>query len=169
MIDEARINEVCEAYFRWKDLNTFIKSVSSRGINMPDAISEPMACYCLGLEWNRGSEAGDATDPKTGKKIEFKASSNYDKDLSSFGPDTVFDDLIFLRFDLYNNMLHIYDLHMNSVEFGKMKVNSTETVDDQKRERRRPRVRLIENIIEPRGLEPDIIFDIRRMKIVKKK
>ena len=43
-IDEPRIQETCDAYFKWKDLNTYVKSLVSRGINMPDAISEPMGC-----------------------------------------------------------------------------------------------------------------------------
>lgn len=69
-IDEARIDETCSAYFKWKDLNTYIKSNSNRGINMPDAISEPMGCYCLDLMWNRGAEVGDATNPRTKEKVE---------------------------------------------------------------------------------------------------
>ncbi|WP_294010830.1 hypothetical protein [uncultured Streptococcus sp.] len=94
VIDDARIDETCNAYFKWKDLNTYIKSTSNRGINMPDAISEPMGCYCLGLLWNRGKEVGDATDPVTNKKIEFKATSRFEGDLSSFGPNTVFEVLL---------------------------------------------------------------------------
>ena len=70
-IDDARIDETCNAYFKWKDLNTYISNNSHRGINMPDAISEPMGCYCMGYLWNRGDEVGDATDPNTGRKIEF--------------------------------------------------------------------------------------------------
>ena len=46
-IDDARIDETCNAYFKWKDLNTYISNNSHRGINMPDAISEPMGCYCI--------------------------------------------------------------------------------------------------------------------------
>lgn len=38
-IDNARIDETCNAYFKWKDLNTYISNNSRRGINMPDAIS----------------------------------------------------------------------------------------------------------------------------------
>lgn len=55
-IDDARIDETCNAYFKWKDLNTYISNNSHRGINMPDAISEPMGCYCMGYLWNRGDE-----------------------------------------------------------------------------------------------------------------
>ena len=110
-IDEPRIQETCDAYFKWKDLNTYVKSLVSRGINMPDAISEPMGCYCLDLIWNRGDEVGDATNPRTGEKIEFKATSRFEGDLSSFGPKCKFDDLIFLRFNLDDNLLFIYVLN----------------------------------------------------------
>ena len=68
-IDDARIDETCNAYFKWKDLNTYISDNSHRGINMPDAISEPMGCYCMGYLWNRGDEVGDTTDPNTGNII----------------------------------------------------------------------------------------------------
>ena len=163
-IDEARIDETCNAYFKWKDLNTYISNNSHRGINMPDAISEPMACYCLGFEWNRGEEAGDATDIKTGRQIEFKATSRFDGDLSSFGPGTKFDDLIFLRFDLDNNRLYIYDLNIDSEEFAKLPANKTQTIQDQKNQGRRPHVSLYEMFIKNKDVKPDVIFDIRRCK-----
>lgn len=166
-IDDARINETCDAYFKWKDLNTYIKSTSSRGINMPDAISEPMGCYCLGYLWNRGDEVGDATDPVTGAKIEFKATSNFDGDLSSFGPKTVFDNLVFLRFNLENNQLYVYDLKIDSEEFSLYPANKTQTIQDQKRMGRRPHVSLQKLFVEAGDLVPDIIFDIRRCQIIK--
>ncbi|WP_285014400.1 hypothetical protein [Lactococcus garvieae] len=165
-IDDARINEVCDAFFKWKDVNTYIKSTSSRGINIPDAISEPMGCFCLDLLWNRGDEVGDATDPLTNNKIEFKATSNFDGDLSSFGPKTVFDDLVFLRFNLYNNQLYIYDLKINSLEFGAYPANKIQTIQEQKDMGRRPHVSLQKLFVEAEQLEPDIIFDIRRCRII---
>lgn len=166
-IDDARIDETCNAYFKWKDLNTYISNNSHRGLNMPDAISEPMGCYCLDLLWNRGSEVGDATDPKTNKKIEFKATSRFDGDLSSFGPTSVFDDLVFLRFNLKDNLLYIYDLRINSVELGNYPANKNETVEDQRRQGRRPHISLMKLFVDAEGLEPDVIFDIRRCRIIK--
>lgn len=165
-IDNARINETCDAFFKWKDLNTYIKSTSSRGINMPDAISEPMGCYCLGLLWNRGDEVGDATDPITKVKVEFKATSKFDGDLSSFGPTTVFDDLVFLRFNIYDNLLYIYDLKINSDELGSYPANSFETIEQQKQQKRRPHVSLKKLFVDAKQLVPDIIFDIRRCQII---
>ena len=133
---------------------------------MPDAISEPMACYCLDLLWNRGDEIGDATDPKDGRRIEFKATSRFEGDLSSFGPRTIFDNLVFLRFNLYENQLYIYDLNINSEEFGGYPANKTQTIQEQKNQGRRPHVSLQKLFVEAKNLIPDIIFDIRRCKII---
>lgn len=165
-IDDARIDETCNAYFKWKDLNSYISNNSHRGINMPDAISEPMACYCLGFLWNRGSESGDATNPLTNEKIEFKATSRFEGDLSSFGPRCEFDDLIFLRFNLNENLLYIYDLKTNSQEFGEYPANSTQTIQEQREQGRRPHISLQKLFVDAKNLEPDIIFDIRRCKII---
>ena len=165
-IDAARIDETCNAYFKWKDLNTYIQNNSHRGINMPDAISEPMGCYCLNLLWNRGEEVGDAYDPATDRKIEFKATSRFEGDLSSFGPKCQFDDLVFLRFKLDENLLYIYDLHIDSEEFGTYPANSKETIQQQKDQGRRPHISLQSLFVEAKGLKPDIIFDIRRCRII---
>ncbi|MEG2251299.1 MAG: hypothetical protein RSA87_04200 [Malacoplasma sp.] len=165
-IDDARIDEACNAYFKWKDLNTYISNNSHRGMNIPDAISEPMGCFCLGFLWNRGKEVGDATDPVNNRKIEFKATSRFEGDLSSFGPKCDFDDLIFLRFNLDKNLLYIYDLNKNAKEFGKYPANKIQTIEDQKNQGRRPHVSLQRLFVEGENLEPVIIFDIRKCKIM---
>ncbi|GAP05046.1 Bsp6I family type II restriction endonuclease [Fructobacillus tropaeoli] len=165
-IDDARINEVCDAYFKWKDLNTYIKSTNSRGINMPDAISEPMACYCLNLSWNRGPAVGDAT-AKDGTRVECKATSNFKGDLSSFGPKTIFDDLVYLRFNLEENKVYMYDLKINSEDFGKYPANKTQTIQEQKDAGRRPHVSLQKLFVDANNMEPTLIFDIRRCEVIK--
>lgn len=164
-IDAARINDVCDSYFKWKDLNNSIKNYVSRGINFPETISEPMGCYALGLLWNKGS-GGDSVS-KDGKKIEMKATSNFDVDLSSFGPKTSFDNLVFLRLDYDNNLLYVYDLQMNSEDLKLLPVNSTQTIGDQQAQGRRPHISIIEAIIKPRNLQPTVIFNIRRAIIQK--
>lgn len=166
IIDEERIDKTCNAYFKWKDLNTYIKDNSHRGINMPDAISEPMGCYCLNLRWNRGKVSGDATEHENGRKIEFKVTSRFEGDLSSFGPKCKFDDLVFLRFDTETDKLYIYDLQVNSEELGLMAANKNKTIAEQKKQGRRPHVSLQALFVDAKELKPDIIFDIRRCRIV---
>lgn len=163
-IDAARINDVCDSYFKWKDLNNSLKNYVSRGINFPETISEPMGCYALGYLWNKGS-AGDAQD-RNGRKIEMKATSNFDSDLTSFGPKCDFDNLVFLRLDYSNNKLYIYDTGLNSEELKKLPANSKETIGDQQLQRRRPHVSIIKILIEERQLEPTCIFDIRRAEVL---
>lgn len=160
-IDAARIYDVCEGYFSWKSLNDKIKSYCSRGINFPDAISEPMGCFALGYLWNKGT-AGDAQKPN-GQKVEFKATSNFYSDLTSFGPEIDFNDLVFLRLDQEHNRLWVYDTGYSALDVQKIQVNKNETLADQQRAHRRPRIRFIDTI-EQRGLKPTVVFDILSRK-----
>ena len=132
---------------------------------MPDAISEPMGCYCLGFEWNRGDKVGDAYDPKTGHKIEFKASSNME-DLSSFGPDTKFDNLYFLQFDTENDILRIYDLNITSEQLKAYPTAKNETFGDKQKAGKRPHISLYKLFVKDKNLKPAIVFDIRRASII---
>ena len=116
------------------------------------------SCYVCG---------GDAKS-LDGKKIEFKATSNYAYDLSSFGPKCDFDDLVFLRFDLDLNMLFVYDTGVSSEDLKNIPVSKTATVGDYQKAGKRPHIRIIESIIEKNKLEPTVIFDIRRGRIVEK-
>lgn len=50
-IDDARIDETCNAYFKWKDLNTYISNNSRRGINMPDAITKKEVSSNVKKKW----------------------------------------------------------------------------------------------------------------------
>lgn len=72
--------------------------------------------------------------------------------------------MVFLRFNLNENLLYIYDLKINSEEFGKYPANKTQTIQDQKEQGRRPHVSLQQLFVDAQNLEPDIIFDIRRCK-----
>jgi len=163
-IDGARINDVSRLYFIWKDLNIGLRNFVSRGINFPEAISEPMACYALGYSWNKGS-GGDAVTPD-GRIVEMKASSNFDGDLSSFGPETTFDELYFLRLHQRDNHLYIYNLNLNGEELGNLAISRSQTVRDQQLQGRRPRFSIIKQIIEPYDLQPELIFDIRTMQVL---
>lgn len=158
-IDNARFNEACRLYFLWKDLNSSLRSVTTRGINFPEAISEQLGCYAMGYLWNKGSY-GDAQTPD-GLVVEMKATSNYDGDLTSFSPTTIFDKLVFLRLDYVNNILHVYDLEMNSNDLMRVPVNLNQTVADQQAQGRRPRFSVIQRIIAPNQLEPTASIDIR--------
>ena len=163
-VDKARFYDAIEMYFLWKELDQRIRSSATRGINFPETISEAMACYALDFQWNKGS-GGDAINGD--EIVEFKATSNWGLDTSSFSPSEKFDKLYFLRLDKKNDELYIYDTEMNSDELKKIKVNKNETFEQQQASGRRPRFSIINFIIEPKGLSAITKVDIRGKKIIK--
>ncbi len=156
---------ICKVYIQWKELNNNIKKFSSRGVNFPDCISEPIVCYAFNYNWNNNNETGDATSD-SGELIEIKATSNFNSDLSSFSPNTKFDKLIFVRLDQEKDLAYIYDLQLNFEQFQILEVNKKETVLDQQKQNRRPRLSLIQ-YIEKEKIEPLYYVDFIK-KIVTK-
>ena len=155
----VELSVIKQAYHKWKELNDIISNeTSSRKVNLPEAISENIACNSLGFTRNMGSEPGDAHD-KHGNLIEVKATANFTEDLTSFSPTTNFDKLIFVRLNQYEDKAYIYDLGLNGKTLGELPVNNHETVADQQREGRRPRLSLID-YIDKEGLKPTKILDL---------
>ena len=163
-IDKSRFNDAVTAYFLWKELNALIKNSHNRGINFPETISETLLCYALDLELNRGT-GGDARNALTGEICEAKATSNWDKDTSSFSPFEFFDRLYFIRLNQRDDEVYIYDLGINSKELKNIQVNKLQTVGDQQAQRRRPRFSIIKTIIDAQGLSPVAVISMRTKKL----
>lgn len=122
-----------------------------------------MGCYAMNYLWNKGT-FGDART-QNGEVVEMKATSNFDRDLTSFSPSMEFDKLIFLRLNQSENKLYIYDTGLDTSSLGNVMVNSNQTLRDQQIQGRRPRFSIIKNIIEPNNLSPVAIFNIRLMTV----
>ncbi len=163
-VDKARFLDAVDMYFLWKELDQRIRTSATRGINFPETVSEALACYALGFKWNKGS-GGDAVNGN--EIIEFKATSNWEKDTTSFSPTEVFDKLFFLRLDKRNDELYIYDTGLNSDKLKKIKVNKNETLEEQQQAGRRPRFSMIKFIIEPQELKPVMKVSVREKKVLK--
>ena len=143
-------------YFRWKKLNDSIKIISTRGINLPEAISENAFCLffpeCIRVvKLKQGKCSFDVLNRKTGSRIQIKASS-IDEDLTSFGPRSEWDELFFLDFSSGNGSFKVYKIEKSWIY--EYKVNKNQTFAEQQIESRRPRFSITENIIRPRRLKP---------------
>lgn len=161
-IDTSRFRDAVKAYWLWKELNAIIKNSHNRGVNFPETISETVACYALGFELNRGS-GDDARNPRNGETIEFKATSNWDRDTSSFSPrEITFDHLYFIRLNQREDKAYIYDLYLTKEELEQVEVNSTQRLLDQQRQGRRPRFSIINRIINRRDIQPVAFVDFRK-------
>ena len=165
-VDKSRFNDAIKAYFLWKELDTIIRTSHTRGVNIPETITETLLCYVTGYKLNKGS-AGDAYNESENRIIEIKATSNFDRDTTSFSPKEDFDELHFVRLVKREDVLYFYNLDMNSEDLKNIKVNSTETLGEQQAQKRRPRFSVIKFVIEEKGIEPYARLDLRTKKIKK--
>ena len=165
-ISKEKFNRVIELYFMWKELDGEIKKDYTRGINLPEAITEPICCYVNGFKHSTGEGKGseDGFDPKTNSKIQIKGSSNFNSDLTSFGPESEFDELHFVRLNKKEDKMYLYKIPTD--ELSGLYVNKNQTFKDQQREGRRPRFSIIKQYIAPQEIEPYAIVDLKVKEII---
>jgi len=139
----------------WKKTNEDVKKIGTRGINLPESFSE--SCFCLFFPSARvikvhGKTSGsfDTIDLKTGRRQQIKACST-EKELTSFGPRSVWDDLYFLDFSKLDGSFAVYKIPNKYIyERG---VNRNQTFREQQKEKRRPRFS-IKQLIKEKGIKP---------------
>jgi hypothetical protein len=143
-------------YARWKSLNDDLKAISTRGINLPETISENAFClfgknYVRVVSLKKGKCSYDVLNTKTGSRIQVKATS-IGSDLTSFGPRSEWDELFFLDFSAGDGSFKVYKIEADWIY--KHQVNKKQTFEQQQAEKRRPRFSIIDGIIKPRKLKP---------------
>jgi hypothetical protein len=143
-------------YSDWKKLNDRLKTISTRGINLPETISEnAFALFfpdCFRIVSIKGLKCSfDCFNVKTGSRIQVKASS-IASDLTSFGPRSEWDELFFLDFSKGDGSFKAYKIEPDWIY--KHQVNKNQTFEQQQAENRRPRFSIIEEIIKKKGLKP---------------
>ncbi len=143
-------------YSDWKKLNDRLKVISTRGINIPEAISEnAFALFfpdCFRVVKLKGMKCSfDCINIKTGSRIQIKAAS-IGSDLTSFGPKSEWDELFFLDFSKGNGSFKVYKIKQNWIY--KHKVNRNQTFGQMQAQGKRPRFSITKNIIKPRKLKP---------------
>lgn len=163
-IDASRFNDAIKAYFLWKELDTIIRTSHTRGVNISETITETLLCFVTGFKLNKAS-GGDAYDDKMDKFVEIKATSNFDRDTSSFSPNERFDYLHFVRLDKREDIMYFYDLKTDSEQLKAIKVSSAQTLGEQQEQHRRPRFSIIKFIIEPNNLQPYAKLNLRTKKL----
>lgn len=156
-IKEAGDRELLKSlYFDWKKLNDRLKAISTRGINLPETISENAFTLffpdCFRVVSLKGMKCSfDCINIKTGSRIQIKASS-VASDLTSFGPRSEWDELFFLDFSAGDGSFKAYKIEPDLIY--KHMVNKKQSFEQQQEENRRPRFSIIEQIIKPHRLKP---------------
>jgi hypothetical protein len=163
-------------YFEtWKQLANASAVIDSRIPNLGEAFTEGM--FCLWSGSSRYCKATNVPTPFTEKlhhrsldtyniekqKSEQIKASIADGAPSSFGPDSKEDALYFMSF--YNNgvidgTFNVYEIPLNALHSTILNKSKNETFEDQCNQRRRPRLSLLTQIIEPLDIKPSGL-DIR--------
>ena len=149
-------------YFDWKNINDRLKEISTRGINLPEAISEnAFALFfndCVRVVKINGMKCSfDILNLKTDSKIQIKATS-VKSDLTSFGPRSEWDELFFLDFSTGDGTFKVYKIEADWIY--KHKVNKNQTFEEMQNQGKRPRFSIIKNIIKLKQLKPIKIFKL---------
>ncbi len=145
-------NDVLTAYKLWKQLNTLIKKKYSRGINLPEYISETVCCIVNDYKLHAATGGSEDAIDKNGEKVQIKATSNYNSDLSSFGPKSQFTILEFLRLNKKSDIFYLYRIDTDYL--SKVNVNQKENFNGKQQTGQRPRFSIIKKIIEPYKISP---------------
>ncbi len=149
-----------DIYNKWVSLNTEIYGLGgTRKLNLPEILSEGL--FCLKMNAVRTPKTGsyDCYDLTNNLRIQVKASSTK-SDLTSFGPNSEWDELYFM--DFYNNgnfdgTVKIYKLPSN---IDNILVAGGVTFQKRKAEGKRPRFSIIKQIIIPKNLTPVKTFKL---------
>ena len=149
-----------ELYGLWIQLNHGMKLCKARAVNLPEGISESAFCmhfggnYARALKVFKGSGSFDVINLDNGERIQIKACS-VDGDLTSFGPKSVWDKIYFLDFYREGKEDGSFDVYLiPNKKIYLHKTNKNQTMQDQQKEKRRPRFSIKESIIKSYNIKP---------------
>ena len=124
--------------------------------------SEFIVCYVNDYYHSIGKGSEDAYTNNM-IKVQIKGTSNYNNDLTSFGPTSEFNILEFARLDQDNDNLYLYKIPIDNLY--NVHVNKTETFKQQQLAGRRPRFSVISAYIERYDLCPYAVVDMNTGEI----
>lgn len=157
IVEKSDAKYLLNMYNLWNELSENLTEYGCRRINFPE-ISELIFCLVYDC-WRTNNISGiehssfDCYNPKTNARIQIKATS-VKKDLTSFGPKSIWDELYFMNFypnECYDGSFEVYLIPSDAVY--NYKINENQTFRDQQKEGRRPRLS-INKLIKSLDLNP---------------
>jgi hypothetical protein len=136
----------------WRGLKTNLREYKAREPNFPEGLSEVAFCLWSGSSRLIGAKglsntSFDTFNKRTGRAEQIKACS-VEKDLTSFGPRSKWDDLYFLDFYNQGKFDGYFDVYMIPSELiYKHKTSKLKSFKDQQAEGKRPRLQIKNDIL----------------------
>ena len=170
IFDDNDQKEITKIYKNWCEINRKLKAYNSRTINIPELLSESVYCMFTNsgrlksCEYSKVNTSWDCYNFHTNKRVQVKATS-VAEDLTSFGPRSEWDTLIFCDFYVEGNFdgsFQFYEIPNEKVYSHK--VNRNQTFKEQQEVGRRPRFSLTKDIIRPMKLKPIKIGNLNDLR-----
>jgi hypothetical protein len=165
--DESDRELLYRLYREWLSLSKHLREIKSRGVNIPEGISEGAFCLETGAvriinSIPKANTSFDCYNLKNHVRIQVKGCSVI-PDLTSFGPKSVWDKIYFLDFfrdGSWDGKFDIYEIDNNDIYCRQ--VNASQTLKQQQQQKRRPRFSIYKDIIRPRHLQPIMTGDLHK-------
>lgn len=164
VMEESDKENLIEMYTMWNDLSNKLSAYGCRRVNFPE-LSELIFCAFFNC-WRTNNTQGlgkhssfDCYNPETEKMIQIKAASA-SNELTSFGPDSVWDEIYFMDFyngGNYDGTFEVYLLPNEAIYSYPM--NKNETFRDQQLQKRRPRFS-IRKLIKQLRIRPIGVYNL---------
>lgn len=151
-----------EIFNDWLDINQKLKKLGGRSMNVPDVFSEAIyGIYFNAIRTNGKAYSYDCVDVVTGEGIQIKSSS-IPEDLSSFGPRSSWDRLIFADYcsnGVVDGIVKFYEID-DSIYSLILNQKKGQTFSDQQKIGLRPRLSIKKSIIIPNGIAPILVVNL---------
>lgn len=156
-------------YKDWKNLSDNLKTISGRGINIPEGLTEGAFCIemnCIKpikFKKSKGINTSfDVYNKITSERIQVKACS-ITPDLTSFGPKSIWDKIYFLDFyrnGAWDGKFDIYLIPNNLIY--NQQINASQTFTQVQSSGKRPRFSIMKEIIQVHNITPIKIGDLTK-------
>ena len=104
----------------WQKINTKLKTLGGRNLNVPDVFSEALFCiFFNAVRTNGEAHSYDCVSLKDGSGIQIKSAS-IEEDCSSFGPTSTWDELYYVDFAPNGLVDGIVDFYKIDVDFKEL-------------------------------------------------
>ena len=167
IFEETDRERLFTIYNNWRSLCDDLVSIHSRAVNLPEGLSEGAFCLETGSvrltdSINGANSSFDCFDFNGNRRIQIKACSVL-PDLTSFGPNSVWDEIYFLDFYREGEWNGTFDIYRIENDFiYNHQVNSSQTLRQQQAQGRRPRFSIYQKIIQEREIEPFMNCDLAK-------
>ena len=157
--DENDLKELKNIFKKWLDINSDLKALKGRNLNVPDVFSEALFCIvfdAVRTNDTKGAHSYDCVIKSTGEGVQVKSAS-IPNDCTSFGPTSTWDLLYYVDFapnGYVDDKVSFYQIDSDDIYSLILNQKKNETFADQQAQGRRPRFSIQSRIIKEKNLKP---------------